>query len=817
MSVSRTTILTLKRRFARLMIGLEHVTLALWRPSIWTLFFCALWMFQIPVMLGHVASIITALLYIAGLLTLLYKDLPHLKHGTSIDRRLERDSGVAHRPLSSLDDQLANPEKTQTWALWDTNKDRLRAALPRLKFIAPKAFLAASDPYALRFGVLLFFLCGLLVSGHGWDARMRYGAAPFSFNNAAAMQRGVQLWITPPAYTKAEQIILSATDESEEPIKIPAGSILKLRITGGLGAPTLHIDEQKWPLERAGKDSYIIEREIPPGQQISVKQFLMTRAAWRYEHIPDTAPIITLGSDAPQRQPDGALRFPMTLHDDYGVKTLNINATLGPTIIGPPIGGAIMETRSIISPAGKNFQIAPLYDLTSHPWAGLPARLTFTATDHVGHSATTTPIEIVIPERIFRHPIAQKLIALRKELIWGPEGDHTDIARALERTLFRPDLYQHDQIAFLALRSASSRLFYEKKPTIETASAVARLLWDTALRIEDGNLTLAARNVRDTQNDLEQALSNPEATPEEIAKLMTDLRNAMAQYFTELQKEMQKREAEGDNMIFSPDMLSQIIDPDALANFLDQMQAEMMNGDPAKAREMLSQLQRMMDMFSPSMAAPMPPDMQMMADGVNELQALIENQGKLLKTITQKTKAWDMLISLQSDLLDSLPPLSTQSHKTEQESLRYILGQLMLEAADVLDEIPEGMGKAEREMFSAATLLGENQPKLSIPHQELALKYLKDAQKQLSQQFAQRMQQMTGFAFNGGQMRRDPLGRAFGQSGRQSGLPGEPIEIPDAAERNRAQEILRELRRRSGELNRPRAEREYFRRLLKQF
>ena len=61
---------------------------------------------------------------------------------------------------------------------------------------------------------------------------------------------------------------------------------------------------------------------------------------------------------------------------------------------------------------------------------------------------------------------------------------------------------------------------------------------------------------------------------------------------------------------------------------------------------------------------------------------------------------------------------------------------------------------------------------------------------------------------------RDPLGR------RQDGLgplDRNDVKVPTEAERKQARDILRELRRRSGETGRPKLERDYIERLLKRF
>jgi hypothetical protein len=246
------------------------------------------------------------------------------------------------------------------------------------------------------------------------------------------------------------------------------------------------------------------------------------------------------------------------------------------------------------------------------------------------------------------------------------------------------------------------------------------------------------------------------------------------------------------------------------------------------------------------MSAQMPPDMQMMSEGINELQELIDRQKDLLgqtekqvaiiknyegftrdfgtfeepePSIMQKWNLDDLPPPpAMKDDLPALPMINTQHNKAEQEALRFILGQLMLDASEVMDDIPETMGQAEQEMRQSSGFLGENVPEGSIPHQQQAIDYLEQAQEDLSQQLQARMKQMTGFAMGSGGMRYDPLGRPYGgKDGGNSLLPGSQVKIPNESEQKRAQEILKLLRRRSGELDRPQYELDYFRRLLRQF
>lgn len=835
-----------KRWRSGLVIFFERLTIHFWRPALWLIFFCGLWLFQVPAIFGSVVPTLISLTFFIGFFYLIYKDSLSFRPPSEkdIDRRMENESGIAHRPLSSFKDILANPEKPSARSLWRINKNKMQTLLSGLRPAQMRPVLSEKDPYALRFGIFVFFITGLIVAGPEWNERLWHGVKPLDLSGKDSSAHDITIWITPPEYTKLAQITLQ-DDKDKNTLEIPQGSLLKIRTRAILGRPHLEIGQRRWEMEKDDDESYALETEIPEGENISIRQILLTRASWNYKLIPDTAPFISSTQDY-EILPGGPMRFPLNLHDDYGVQYLSMDMNLDEMVTDAPLGEPVTETRSIMSPAKTELEIGPVYDLTSHPWAGLPVTITFTAEDHLGQRATTEPVKLTLPEREFEHPIAKKLIAYRKQLAWAPLDGYREMALETENILMHPHEFQHDLIVFLNIRSLASHLFYAA-PSQETTRMIMAQLWDTALRIEDGNLTLAARNLRDAQMALENALKNPNITDQETARLMQELRKAMSEYMMELQREMQKRMAEGKEMpMIPPEMLSKMLSPDALSSFLDQMESQMLSGDKQGAQEMLSELQQMMDMLDPSIASPMPPDMQMMADGVNELQELIDRQEELLR---QTENQVEILITLKSisksysgqiqpdprimeqlgledmppppqpeELAPPIPVIDTRENKVEQEALRYILGQLMIEAGGVLDNIPENLGLAEQEMRGSSGALEKNEPAESIPHQEKAIEHLKEAQEQLSQQFMARMQQMTGMMLSGSGMRYDPLGRPYGGHGNQNGMfPGSRVEIPDEAERKQAEEILRLLRRRSGELGRPETELEYYRRLLKLF
>jgi uncharacterized protein (TIGR02302 family) len=469
-----------------------------------------------------------------------------------------------------------------------------------------------------------------------------------------------------------------------------------------------------------------------------------------------------------------------------------------------------------------------------------------TVADHKKQTAQTEPIALSLPERTFQHPTAQKLIALRKRLIWTPQAAAENVAVELENILRNPQGYHGDPMVFLALRTALSRLLAGSEAE-ETAARVVELLWDVALRIEDGNLSLAHRDFMQAQKALQDALRDPNATPEMIAQRMEEMRQAMAGYLREMFREMQKRMAErgGEQPMMTPEMVMNQINPDDLAAFLDRMMAEAMTGNRDTAREMLAEMERFMNMLDPSnMTSEMPEDMQAMMESMELVEEIIRAQQALLEQTqrmagAEKTpQSYAEPLKPNTELMrewgieDSLPPqpqetLSPESHprrdvdssteSKEQDDIRAKLAEAVHVLGEKNVQIPESFGRADQAMKESSMRLGDNKPGESIPHQEAAIEALTEGQQQTGGQLAKRMQQMMMFSFGAGRGRLDPLGRPMRDGDNGAPWSRSDVKIPDEAERRKVQEILDDLRKKSGELTRPEYELDYFRRLMRQF
>lgn len=806
----------------------EEFGLRFWRLLSWLMGFAALWLLNIPQLFGEFGHVAIAFIALAGIAYFIRKDVRHFKKPTEeyVLRRIEGSSAVTHRPLTSLHDTPIDKQQT---ALWQREQARKQTLLASLKAAKNRNILPKKDPYALRLAALLALFCGLIVAGTAWKARILSGVLPVPPSiQTQFVNTHVSLWVTPPEYTKVEQLVLSG--EQEAPLDIPQGSVLKAFLKNDLGAwtmlffkPSVQFGDEKFEMVKNEDGTFSLETAVPKTDSLTLNVSWLRSQSWDVNYIPDLPPSIST-TEEQKTLSDSQLQFMLSLYDDYSVERLEMRMELDPVVEDAPLGEAIEMQRSVLSPTATDFQMSPVYDMTAHTWAGLPVVFKFTAVDHIGQTGTLEPIKMVLPEREFTHPIAKKLIELRKYMVWNPESSYRDAFIAVEGLKRLPKSFNHDTRVYLSLSVMSARMKYHQ-PSIETSMSLISMLWDTALRLEDGDLSLAARDLREAQQALEEALQDPNITEEEITRLMQDLREAMAQYMQSLAREFEKRMAEQGLEIptVPPEMLQDMMDMEDFAQMMQQMEQDMLNGDRSAAQDMLSRLERMMDMMNPSMEFSMPQDMQTMQQCVNELQQLIERQEDLRD---QTAKQADLMRTLEGlgmsrpDQGNEPPPfINTEENMAEQEALRYILGQLMLEADQKLDEIPENMALAEQAMRMSSQELESNRPDTSVPYQDEAIEHLKEAQKQMQQQLQQRMKQMMGFSMaRPAPGRMDPLGRPYGNDNDENGPPlGSQVEVPDEAEKKWVQDILNELRRRAGQRERPQEELEYYRRLLKRF
>jgi hypothetical protein len=271
---------------------------------------------------------------------------------------------------------------------------------------------------------------------------------------------------------------------------------------------------------------------------------------------------------------------------------------------------------------------------------------------------------------------------------------------------------------------------------------------------------------------------------------------------------------------------SQLLDRQSLEEMLQRMQELAESGARDAARDMLSQLQEMLENLQMGM---MPMDQQgnQAMELLEQLQDLARGQQELLdQTFRQSQPGQEGQPGQQMPGQSGQPmpgqgmdPGEFGSQGAEiQEALRRALGDLMRQMGEMTGDIPAPFGRAEQSMRQSEQALGQGAPGEALGPQTEALDQLQQGMQSLADQLMDQMAQQNGL--RPGQYRqnnttgRDPLGRELPNSGATS---TEDVQIPDEADLQRAREIIDELRRRSGERSRPPVELDYIDRLLRQF
>jgi len=476
------------------------------------------------VLAGFAAAFVVALARARGALT--------LADEAAARRRIERASGLRHRPLSALDDRpvAADPRSK---ALWTRHLWRLAAAAGRLRVGLPAPGLARSDPYGLRAVLLLFLVIAFTAAGGDGGRRVARAFQPDLSGLGGGGPVELTMWLTPPAYTGAAPLYLAAgaaavagTAKTTE-ITLPGGSEVVARVHGGRGLPELRIDDRAIPFEAIDDTNFELRATIADGKRLAVTQAGETVADWPMTVIQDQPPRIEYAKP-PGRTRRSALRLDYLAEDDYGLTSAKAEIRLAEggddSVLGfdLPLPG---DGRDAVQGTSYN-------DLTPHPWAGLPVTITLSATDALGQVGRSETIAIVLPERIFNHPVARAIIELRKTLTRDP-GKRAEVARGLAELARRPGQFFDDVTVFLGLRAAYWRLVYGRSATV--VGEMQSLLWDLALTIEEGPLALAEQDLRAAQQALMEALDG-DAPDEEINRLVDELRAALENYLDALRE-----------------------------------------------------------------------------------------------------------------------------------------------------------------------------------------------------------------------------------------------------------------------------------------
>jgi hypothetical protein len=329
-------------------------------------------------------------------------------------------------------------------------------------------------------------------------------------------------------------------------------------------------------------------------------------------------------------------------------------------------------------------------------------------------------------------------------------------------------------------------------------------LWDTAVRIEDGRAAGSQNDLRQSMQALQDALARnaPEA---EIDRLMQELQQQIGRYLQDLAQQG------GQGESGSPFDPSTALSSQDLKNLLDRAREMARTGARDQARDMLAQLQDLLENLRAGKSGPLHSGQ---AQSLGAMQDMMHLQQQLLDRSFRQSRS-----STQAG--PSGAGQAPGGDAEQQESLRQAQGEMMKKLGEQ-GGAPGAMGRAQRAMQDAVNALQQGRPGDAIGPQTEALDALQQAARALTEQ-------MLGDA-NGNDLpsqrdmalpRRDPFGRLSPDAPDNGGIDdGGTMRLGKSASdaaMERAKAILGELRRRAGERERPALERDYIDRLLQQF
>lgn len=539
-------------------------------------------------------------------------------------RRIERVSGVPHRPASSYEDTLsAQSSDPATAALWEAHRSRMAALLKKLKSGTPHPRTDRHDPFAARAALTLGLVAVTGLLGHGASERI---AQAFEIGGKGELaQARLDAWLTPPTYTGKPPVMLAdgagaaKAGKNSEPAAIavheaPVKSLLIVR-AGGMGAAPLAIEIT--PIVPAGEAPKVERVEANPAADVGdlkevryeMKGSASVRvvsgsselARWHVAVIPDNLPRISL-SRPPELTPRGSLKLTYKVEDDYGVASAGVklkrladvprDARTAWAQPPPPSGPRMPLMRPpkldlrLPKPNATSAEAHTYFEMASHPWAGRRVLMTLEAKDVAGQTGRSPAFEMILPERKFTKPLARAVVEQRKKLLDDSRYRESVLA-ALDALTLEPEGFIDDMRVYLGLRTVYHRLKNDRKR--DGFKSAIDQMWQIALRIEDGSLSDAERALREAQDKLAKALEDG-ASEEELKQLMQELRQAMAEFMKQLAQENQDGQPqEGQN----PDQ--QTLAQQDLERMMRNLEDMAQNGSREQAQQLLSEMQDLME------------------------------------------------------------------------------------------------------------------------------------------------------------------------------------------------------------------------------
>ena len=777
------------------------------------------------------------------------------------------DASLPGHPLAALADaQAVGSGDAASEALWRAHQARMAERAAQARAVEPDLRLSARDPFGLRYVALLGLVVALLF-GSVWRA----GTVPgLGAGGGAALATGPawEGWIEPPAYTGLPSLYLN--DQRGE-IEVPEGSRVTVRLYGEVGA--LAVSETV-----SGRTEDVGAATDPEqGFDITRDGMLMIDGpggqSWDITALPDEGPSVRILQTGAETTFDGQMSQPFRATDDYGVVEGTATFRLDMAALDRRYGLAAepdprdpieLDLPMPITGDRAEFTETLIENLSQHAWAHLPVTLELEVRDADGNVGVSQPEKMQLPARRFFDPMAASVIEMRRDLLWARENAKR-VAQVLRAVSYRPeDGLFRSETAYLRLRVILRRLETLVRHDSLDAQAqdeIAQAMWDLAILLEEGDIGDALERMRAAQERLSEAMKNG-ASEEEIARLMQELRDATDDYMRQKMQQAQRENQQNGDGAQMPDNAMQMTQQD-LQDMMDRIQELMEQGRMAEAQEALEQFQQMMENMRVTQGqggqqgqSPGQQAMEGLAETLRDQQGLSdeafrdlqeqfnpdaqagESQGNEGRSGGQGRGQSHDQPGQQGQGQGSQPgqpgqggerPGNRQAESgapgdlaERQEALRRELERqrngLPGAGTEGGDAARESLDRADQAMRGAEEALRGNDLPEALDRQSEAMEALREGMRNLGEALAENSQQQQGGQGQArgevGTQQSDPLGRRAGQ-GNQVGTRDNLLQGEDVY--RRARELLDEIRRRSGEGERPEVELDYLERLLDRF
>lgn len=816
--MARTDPLAPARRalaLTRAAIVAERAARALWLPVSLAFLAAAGWAFGVHSALPGDLALVVAGALALGILISLALGLWRFRWPTRAEAVARLDRTLPGRPLAALTDEPAiNGSDAASAELWAAHRARMATRAASARAVVPDPGLPRRDPYALRLVALTAAAVALLFAVPG-----QQGALPGMPGAAgAAVGPSWEGWITPPPYTGRPGLYLNEIERDE--ISVPQGSRVILRFYGAPGALTL--EQSLADTVDSDETGQALEFDALRNGRLAIDG---PRAReWRVAVLPDALP--SVAADGPlTRGRGGVLEQGFTASDDHGVRLGEAVITLDLDAVdrrhGREIDPEPREPLRIPLPmpvTGERTEISETLreDLSLHPWAQMPVRIVLSVVDAAGQTGESAAITDMLPGRRFFEPAARALAELRRDLLWNRDNARRT-AQILRMMLHRSEGAFRFEGAPVMIRGAVA--FIETRLetgewTGEARDDLAEQLWELALLIEEGELANARERLRRAQERLDQAMRDG-ASPDEIRELMDELREATRQYMEMLAEQMPDEDPQqGDQRDRGGDGEQLTVTQNQIQEMMDEIQRLMEEGRMDEAAALMQQLNELLENLQMQRGEggdPMPGGeaMEGLGDTLSQQQELADETFRELQEQSGQGEAGKDEGMSAEELAERQQALREQLREQE-------LGEMPGEGTEEGEAGLDRLEEAERAMDRAAEALQEGDLRGALERQAEALDALREGMRNFREAAdADRRERADLDDPQQGQgAGRDPLGRELGE-GREGGEFGSVL--PGEDPRERARELMDEIRRRQAERERSEDERDYLGRLIERF